>query len=149
MTTLDLILALRELLQGELMKLELPVQGGDFRHVKCHALKLPSDDVLEESLYPLVFIEYLGGEDNAEISTTTLLFTIGNFATANQFDGVWDNLLIIEAVRESLLKNKLIGAASLQYPLQITSVESTADNFIFSEIVATYKIFSAEEDYLD
>ena len=151
MTALDLIFELREKLAEAMSKFKLPAQQAPPQQVKVYALKLPSEDVLEVSLYPCICIELVNITDNApvEISEAQLLLTVGNYATNNSSTGVQDNLNILEAVRQFLLRNKLIGAASLQYPLESFVVESTADDFCFSQILCQYKIFSVTNNYLE
>lgn len=151
MTPLDLIFELEKKLAAELSKFQLPAQNSPPQQVKVYALKLPNENVLNPSLYPCVVLELVGTTDDApnEPSTAQLLLTVGNYATYNSINGAQDNLNILEAARQFLLTHQLIGGASLQYPLESLVVESTAEDFFFSQILATYKIFSIENNYLE
>ena len=148
MTPYDLICDLRCGLAEHLKSYKLPPQNGQPRPIKVMALKMPANP-LDEKLYPLVFIELNGVQDNADKSIAQVLISVGTYSTDELINGQVDLLNIMQEVRMYLLTHQLIGAASINYPLSSIVVESDSAEFFFAQIVAEYRIGAPTKTYLD
>ena len=148
MTPYDLICDLRCGLAEHLKSYKLPPQNGQPRPIKVMALKLPANP-LDEKLYPLVFIELNGVQDNAEKSIVQVLITVGTYSTDELINGQIDLLHIMEEVRRYLLTHQLVANGILNFPLSSIVVESDSAEFFFAQIVAEYNMGAPTKTYLN
>ena len=146
MTLLDLIKKIKTGLEDALKTYKFPAQYSQAQTPNVFALSLPTGNVLEKKLYPLVMIEATGATHNAQIQIATLLLTLGTYKENG--GGAVDNLIMAEAVQNWLTTHKLLGAASMLPDFEFMAVESDSDEFIFSQLLVNYKILKMEENYL-
>ena len=148
MTALDLVADLRAGLEKAAKHFKFPAQYAEPQGVKVFAHSMPLGDILDEKLYPLILIELQGINHSANSAVATILFTVGTYKE-NGVGGMEDNLLLAQEVTNFLLKNKLIGAASLLPDFDFWVAESTTDEFFFSQILAQYRIMKLSNNYLE
>lgn len=143
MTPLKLIEHLAENLRDASAHFKFPAQYEGLNHVQTFVQTVPADKI--EASYPLICVELLATTDGADISTALVLLSIGTYAeTSNAWQ---DNLNLAEQVREWILRNKLVGAAALDLPVEFATVEKDDSDFIFSQFLLTYRIPTPEASY--
>lgn len=149
MNELDLILELQRQLAEHLKSYKFPAQSGALSKINVHSLKLPNPNVLDSNLYPLVFLEIVGSQDDAQQSLTQILITCGTYSTDNLAGGLMDLTILTQAVKNFLLTHKLIGSFSLQYPVDTMFTEADSADFYFSQTLAEYKGFTVQNNFLE
>lgn len=148
MTVLDLIEDLRAGLAAASKKFKFPAQYTEaLQNVKVFSHCLPMSDVLDTKLYPLILLELQGVSHSAQSAVATILFTIGTYKENG--GGVVDNLILAQEVQNFLLVNKLIGGAAMNPAFDFFTVESSSDEFFFSQLLCEYRITKLRNDYLD
>lgn len=140
MTALDLIKNLREELSNALADLKMAAQYQPRKKIGVYALTLPTDDVLDSAIYPLILIELAGTHRTQENTIAEVLITLGTYKEESG-GGVEDNVIMAQAVQAHLAKTRFIGAAVIQPEMHWQMVETDGADFTFSQILAEYKIF--------
>lgn len=136
MTPLNLIEKLTEKLREAVKDFKMVAQEQPPKNVTVYIQNLP--DVNEDSYYPFVVVELVGVTDEAGGSLASVLITCGIFGESA--DAFKDLLNLSERVRQCILKNRLVGAAALQLPLEFAPVEKTSVSFQFANFFVQYGI---------
>ena len=144
MTPFRLIETVSTLLENSVENWELPAEPSD-KKVSIYRQFVPAAEFADDSFYPLICVEFVGLDDDVEFAVAQVLITV---ATYDGDSAGWqDHLNLAQNVRQTLLKNQIIGEFALQLPLSFGMAEKTEDNFTFSNFLAVYRLPSISAKY--